>query len=292
MINFIYKIFIIFCLLLVQESLVFADINKYNQVKNGHLVDIDMTLFYIDNIFKDHNVIYLNNISLTSFQKKTFYLTLKNYMQHLSINLNHIEEICNKAFILNNNEKSILNITFIKMKKVDRRTNELYSNWYIEDACIINNGTTVELHERGLSSKSFVRNFEDFLTILKNNKIEHYLGLAKYGKLNKLFLKKNTIDLSLKSNLIVKNVIIHKNGIIQDLIFLKFKYFSMGYKENGVHKSGWLLVDANSMSHLYKIGNNLYIDYLLGRLKSSENLEKLKLNQPNDIQNLYLQPIN
>jgi len=277
--------FIIICLSMIQSNSIYAD--TYEQVIKGHIVDIDMSLFFIDKIFSEHQEKYLDNLSVLNFQKQSYYMTLKQYAKNFNLNLNHNMQICNKEFILNNDEKFKLIVTFNKIKKTDKKTKKTYYNWYIEDAFIKKNDNIIELHERGFSSKSFVRNFEDFLNIFKNNKINQYLSLAKRGKLNKFFIQKNTIDLSIESELIIKNVIIHKKSIIKDIIYFKFKYFSMGYKENGKNKSGWLLIDANSMSELYKSGQNLYIDYLLDRFK---NTDKLELNKPNDVQNIYLRP--
>jgi len=241
--------------------------NKIAELIDGSFEEIEKTLYVLDKMFNNNEDRFLEKITVgTLLTSERFYL-LKKYIKTSKINFHRRSELCKKEFILNGNENDCLIILFEKCMKTN--------NWLIFDAYRIKNKKRIEIKEKGFSPLSITNNFQELLIKLNTSGLNKYLGLAKHGKLNKNFLKRYSITLSKNSEILIKDIIIYNNGIIHDIIYIKLKYYPIGRKENNTYKGGWLLIDAASMSHLYK--DNLYIDYILNRLDPVT----LDLDKPN-----------
>jgi len=241
--------------------------NKIAELIGGSFEEIEKTLDILDKMFNNNEDRFLEKIIADSLLTSERYYLLKKHIKTSKINFNHRSELCKKEFILNSNEKDCLIIIFEKNMKTN--------NWLIFDAYRMKNKSRIEIKEKGFSPLSITNNFQDFLIKLNTSGLNSYYGLAKHGKLNKQFLKRHSITLSKNSEMLIKDIIIYNNGVINDIIYLKLKYYPIGRKENKTYKGGWLLVDSASMSHLYT--DNLYIDFLLNRLDPAS----LNLDQPN-----------
>ena len=238
---------------------------------NGNFEDISKTLFVIDHCFQENCDDYLKRITLTAFQKTKKFNTFVSYAKKYRVNMNYRTELCLKTFALKEKKDNLI-IQFIKNKQTHM--------WYIDDAYIESKGSKKEILMWGFSPLSYARHFENLVQVQDTKMIENYLSLAKYGKINKKFLRQNSLQMSKGCELIYTNILVYnKNSHIVDLIFFKFKQFPVGNEDQGHFKSGWLLVDCGSMKEYYPPGKDIWIDYLLNRLKDNSDI---KVNAPND----------
>ena len=265
---------ILLLLLLLYSNSNTINANQIDELIEGSFEYIEKTLDELDKIFNNNEDYLLEKITIDSLLNSERYYLLKRHIKNSKINFHHRSELCKKEFILNNNEKNCLIVIFEKNMKTN--------NWLILDAYRLKDQKKIEIKEKGFSPLSITNNFQDFLIKLNSSGLNDYLGLAKHGKLNKKFLKKYSITLSRNSEMLIKDIIIYNNGIVNDIIYLKFKYYPIGRKENQRFKGGWLLVDANSMSHLYK--DNLYFKFILNRLDPIS----LHLDKPNKFNSFSL----
>ncbi|MDM8568857.1 hypothetical protein QUF50_04985 [Thiotrichales bacterium HSG1] len=239
------------------------------QMKEGDLAHKANTLSLLELAFVERKMDYLERISTSSFKKSKGYKFLQRYITSgTSINFNYKLETAIQEFIINGNKRHVLVVDFEKSRE---------RKWSVINAHVMKNGIRQELKDKGFSAMEYDRNFPQFISGFETGKIESYYGLAPYGKLNRQFFKKNKVSTSQNKSLQMKNIIIHRHGKIEGMIFIKLKHQSVGYRDNSKFKSGWLLESAGPMSDLYIQNDNLYIKYLLG----SVNPAQLKLNEPN-----------
>jgi len=270
------KIIIVFFIISqIMNMNVWAD-ELHNIIINHH-EHLDETLYILDRIFSTRKDDYIDEISNSDFMRSNWYGKLKEYAKFLSINLNHRIETCNKSFIINNNEKDILVVIFQKNRNTD-------NIWYLEDAYIEKNRIKTEFQKYGFTPLSPSRYFDDLLDVIKKED-KRYFGLIKYGKLNELFLKETQLGLSEDTKVTCKNIVIHNKGKIEEIIYLSFQYYPVGHKERKKNRSGWLLVDAGLMSDFYKSEKDIYIDYMIGKIKAKD----LELSKPNELIAVNLQ---
>jgi len=264
-------ILLIFVLFIIFSNKNNISADQIDELIKGSFEESEKTLFILNKIFQEKESFYIERISTIDFIKSQRYKLLKDYSRSTSINFNHRKEICKKEFILNNDEKSVLLIIFEKNRELNI--------WQILDSyCYINGQKKEDIFKgKGFSPLSITKNFQELISIINTPEVSEYLGLAKFGKLNLDFLKRNKLSLSKNSELIIKDIIIYNDGIIKDIIYISLKYYPIGRKENNKYKGGWLINDSGSMSDYY-YKNNLYIDFLLKRL----NPKSLDLSKPND----------
>jgi len=252
-------------------SISFAN-EQYNEFLNRNFEDILKTLSFIDICFQENDENLLANAVHLDFINSNWYKTFKNYSKTSLINFNYCLESCSKEFIINKNKNHVLNIMFCKNKETNM--------WYVKDATIRKNNVIQPIEKKGFSPLAFSRNFEDLIQLIKTGSFDNYLGLAQYGKLDKSFFKKNKLFPSRNSLITYKNIIIHREGVIKDIIYLQFKYFPIGTKENDKLKGGWLLTQGGSMNQAYKseFKDNIFIQNLLGNFLPKRS----ELNKPNE----------
>jgi len=263
-----YHIYIPVIILFFFTNHSYAD--QLDRLVKGHFEDISKTLYVIDHSFLKHSKDLLQLITLDNFQKTAPYAMLAGYASQYSLNINYRKELCEKSFAIKDKKENLI----IQFQK------NMHTNmWYIDDAHFLKKGKRVDIQMMGFSPLSYAQNFESLTQILHTKKIGQYLSLAPYGKLNQDFCKKNTLFITKTCKLIYINLLIYdqKESII-DLIFMSFQRFPAGYKDKQGYKSGWLLIDTGSMKTFYPTGENLLLDFLLGRVSKS----KIRLKTPNN----------
>ena len=250
-------------------SILFA--NEYKELVNRNFENVEKALYLLDICFQENNVSLLDHVAHLDCMNSSWYKTFKKYCKSSLINFNYRLEHCLKEFIINKNENYILNILFCKIKETNM--------WYIKDANIKKNNKILNIKKKGFSPLAISNNFEDLIRIIRSGSLDKYLGLSQYGKLDKNFFKTNKLYLSRNSLITYRNIIIHRKGTIEDIIYLKFKYFPIGTKEKSIFKGGWLLVKGGSMNDAYKseFEDDIFIQHLLGNFLPNHS----ELNKPN-----------
>jgi len=237
---------------------------------NGNFEDIEKTLYVIDHSFKDNCENYLQRITLDQFQQSDQYKRFATYAKNYLINLNYRSEICLKTFGIKEQQKELV-IQFIQNN----------NQWYIDDAYLMVKGKKQSFIKWGFSPLSYAQNFEDLIKIQETKDIEKYLSLAKYGRLNKEFIDKHSLTMSKSCKLVYTNIFVYDNkNTIIDVIFITFALFPVGHKDNDIYKSGWLMVNCGAMKDYYPAGDNIFMDYLLNRLKDRPDFQ---IDAPNNI---------
>ncbi len=238
-------------------TIVSAKVKIGNEYASGDISYRSDALKLLRLSFDEHQIDYLNKISTSGFMKSKFFLKLKEHALHDHLNLNHLTKIAVQGFEVDSN-KNLLFIEFDSSKQTGM--------WRIKDAYFANNrpGEDSTIQERGFLPIQIDDDFSGLVRIIENKDIDDFLGLAPYGKLNKSFLIENKLfDVSNESSVLIKNMIIHDNKKIVDMVFVKLKYHEIGHKEPSGYKSGWLIVDGGSMSEFY--GDDLYVSFLQNR---------------------------
>jgi len=269
----IYTIIIFFFIYILTIGTSISQANEqYKELLKRNFEDVVKTLYLIDICFQENDDKSLSHVAHLDFINSSWYKTFKEYCKSSLINFNYSTELCIKEFIINKNVNHVLNILFCKIKDTNM--------WYIKDANIKKNNIIKHIEKKGFSPLAFSRNFEDLIQKIQSGLIDNYLGLAQYGKLNRKFFKKNKLFPSSNSIISYQNIIIHSEGVIKDIIYLKFKYFPIGTKENNKFKGGWLLIQGGSMKEIYKkeFEDNIFIQHLLGNFLPKHS----ELNKPNE----------
>lgn len=249
------------------NSFAFGNGSQIDKIRKGDIAHRSQTLFFLDEAFTKRNTKYLDKISTRKFRRSRWYKTLKKYIKTKRINWNNRNDVGIQQFIINKNPRHILYVKFEKHKDF---------KWYASDAYVKKNGRRQKLAEYGFTPGEINMNFWQFINISSNYNANNYYGLAPFGKLNKNFIRNNKLTPSSNKTFRMKNIIIHDGRKVVGMIYLTLKYFAAGHREGSTFKSGWLIDDGHSMSMLYPLGKDLYIDYLRGRMSS-----KIKLNEPN-----------
>ena len=258
-------------LVLVNVSIVFA-ISDLEAILSNHHEEITNSMYVIDKIFSNKKGKYLEYITTSEFKKSKWYKILKKFSENSRINFNHRVDLCEKDFIIENTDRKLI-VVFQKKCYNDNL-------WFIEDAYLKSKKGKIEFDRKGFTPLSTMRFFGDLLSVIATpEKLFEYLGLSKYGKINNKFIKNNKLILSKKLEILSKNIIIYVDQKIKEVIYLKFKYYQIGYEENGIKKSGWLLTEAGPMSNIYKNSDDIYVKYLLGQ----HNISSIHLAKPNDL---------
>lgn len=267
------NIILIFLLIIINKDIYAERLNNYNIEStdisiNGRLItgdfpDIVKSLQCIERAFKEKNHNYLELVTLKTTKNTKEYKSINKYIDSsCNITLNYRQEEAQKKFKINNNNNHCLVINFEKSL--------INNSWEIMSAHEVINDKISPIKKYSFSAGAYLRSFNDILQLIKNNKINTYLGLAPSGVVNIEYLKKNKLYPSQDINFTIKNVIIFHEEEIKGIYYFKFKFFPIGFKDSGTFKSGWLLNKIGRMESLYEKSNDLFIDYKLGKIKYSK----------------------
>jgi hypothetical protein len=266
-VKIIQSILILLSFIISINSFAFGSGNDIDKIRKGDIAHRSQTLFFLDQAFKKRNTNYLDKISTRKFRSSRFFSTLKKYIKTKRINWNHRTDVGTQQFIINNDPYQILYVKFEKHEDF---------KWYVSDAYVKKNGREQKLAEYGFSPGEINMNFWQFINVYSNYGADNYYGLAPFGKLNKDFIRSHKLTPSSNKTMQMQNIIIHNGRKAESMIYLTLKYFPAGHREGSTFKSGWLIDDGHSMSMLYPLGKDLYIDHLRGRMSS-----RINLNAPN-----------
>ena len=247
---------------------------EIDKILPNHHENVSDTLYVLDKIFSEHKENYLVDISTSNFVKTNFFDTLKRYIKNTNINFNHRIESCNKRFMVENKKRTVLTVTLQRNVGVDNM-------WYLKDAYLTPNDIKEKI---GFSPLSIYRYFEELSDIINKKDIELYSRLTEYGKLDEVFFKNYNLKPMKHNDVTIKNIVLHKKGIVKEMIYLTLQYYYPGTKDSNKYKSGWLISKAGPVSELYPSEEDIYIDFKLGKLK----VQDLNLDKANELVSVNL----
>lgn len=215
----------------------------------------DEVLALVQEAFTKGDPTILDEVSSSLFCNSNAYFWMTEKVAKHQFITNYREEVIEKEFLLQDDPKKLV-VVFQRNKRT--------RSWFVQDMYYREEGRAVDLPKKAFSPLSFANYFNDFLLAIEHKKLD-FFGMGPQGKLNVEAVDSLQLQLSNRTDIIYKNIILLDPEQGASFIYLRLKDYTCG---GDSENCGWLIESMGSMSEFYK--DDVYVQALLNGFESQE----------------------